>query len=337
MLTFLAESYLHDLDPFAIRITDSFGVRWYGLSYAAGFVIAWSLIEWLARTGRSPLAGRVGDLMFYVIAGVLIGGRVGYAAFYDPGLFIGFSSSFPFWDLLALNQGGMASHGGIIGVIIACMIFARRNQVSSLHLLDLVAFTCPAGLGLGRLANFVNGELWGRPLPDAMQDAPPWWSIKYPDEVFLWDPARPQDAERLLEIESLRGMLGGDTTFLSSVVDAARAGQEQVVTVLQPLLTAFYPSQIFQTVTDGPVLFGALVLVWLRPRKPGVVGAWFLIVYAALRLGTEAFRQPDAGVALLLGLSRGQVLSVAMLLAGLIGLAVATNRKVEPMCGLLPR
>jgi len=83
MFTTLAEAYLHDLDPYAIQITQSFGIRWYGLAYLAGFVIAWLFIRWMAKTKRSPLAASdAADLMFYVIAGVILGGRIGYAAFY---------------------------------------------------------------------------------------------------------------------------------------------------------------------------------------------------------------------------------------------------------------
>ena len=86
---FLAESYLHTLDPYVVQLTDGgFGIRWYGLAYVAGFLIAWSLIKWLANTGRSIVPpGKVADLMIYAIVGVLVGGRLGYAAFYDPSLF----------------------------------------------------------------------------------------------------------------------------------------------------------------------------------------------------------------------------------------------------------
>ncbi|MHC5005651.1 MAG: prolipoprotein diacylglyceryl transferase, partial [Planctomycetota bacterium] len=169
----VAESYVHQLDPFAIRFTESFGIRWYGLAYAAGFVIAWLFIRWFARTGRSPMSpNAVGDLMTWVIVGVLVGGRVGYALFYDPSLFVGFTSSPPWWDLLAINKGGMASHGGILGVIAVCLLYARRHGLSGLHLLDMGAVSCTGGLFLGRLANFVNAELWGRPLPPERQADP---------------------------------------------------------------------------------------------------------------------------------------------------------------------
>jgi phosphatidylglycerol:prolipoprotein diacylglycerol transferase len=339
MLTVLAESYLHRLDPFAIQFTENFGLRWYGLAYAVGFLIAWLFIRWMARSGRSPLTVQeAGDLMFYAIVGVLVGGRLGHVIFYGADgvpfkpLWT-FTEQFPYWDVLAIHRGGMASHGGMIGVILACLVFARRHKVTALHLVDLGGLTCTAGFFFGRLANFVNGELWGKALPASMQDDPPWWSVKYPEEIFLWDPTVPAEAARLEKLEQLYPLLGGESTFLENVVHAVKAGNEQVIEFLRPLLTAYYPSQIFQAATDGLLVAAILALIWLKPRKPGVIGCWYLIIYGALRIVTEVFRQPDQGVALLAGLSRGQVLSVLMVLAGIVLLWVCARRDVEPMAG----
>ena len=180
----LADSFLHRLDPFAIHFTPTFGVRWYGLAYAVGFLLAWWLVRWLVKTGRSTLSLRdVGDMMFAVILGVLIGGRLGYAILYEPHLFTDFFPRFPWWGLLAINHGGMASHGGMVGVILALTIFGRRRHIPVLHMLDLGALCSTIGLFLGRIANFINAELWGKPLPAAMQSNPPWWSIKYPMQI----------------------------------------------------------------------------------------------------------------------------------------------------------
>ena len=107
-------------------------------------------------------------------------------------------------------------------------------------------------------------------------------------------------------------------------------------TVVEPLLTAYYPSQIIQALTDGPILVAILALIWLRPRKPGVIGGTFLIAYGVMRIVTERYRQPDEGVALLFGaLSRGQVLSILMVLAGIAALILCQRRKVERISGLL--
>lgn len=328
----LAAAYIHRLDPFAIQFTETFGLRWYGLSYAVGFLVAWLIALWFARTKRSPISVvAAGDLMYYIIGGVLIGGRVGYAVFYQPSLF-GFSGDFPFWGLLAIWDGGMASHGGLIGVIVACSLFAARYRVPRLHLFDVAAVMCPPGLAFGRLANFVNGELWGRALPAVRQANPPWWSVKYPEEIALWRP--PADVNKLDQLETLRATIGGDATFVASVIDAVRDGNAQVTAVIQPLLTAYYPSQLLQALAEGPVLFFSLALIWLRPRKPGVIGAWWLLIYGVLRVLTETVREPDIGVALTFGLSRGQTLSAVMILAGAVILFLCARRKVEPMGGL---
>jgi phosphatidylglycerol:prolipoprotein diacylglycerol transferase len=341
MSTLLAEAYLHNLDPFAIQLTPTFGLRWYGLAYAVGFLIAWLFMRWMAKTGRSPLTtAQVGDLMFYAIAGVLVGGRLGHVIFYgQDGVpfkpLWTFTDQLPYWELLSIHKGGMSSHGGMIGVILACCIFARRAKVSSLHLVDLGALSCTAGFFFGRIANFINAELWGKPLPESMQANPPWWSVKYAEEIFLWDPAIPTDAEKIVAVEPLGAVVGGGPAFYERVAEAVRMGNEQVITTLQPLLTAYYPSQLFQSLTDGLLVAVLLVIVWLKPRKPGVVGSWYLIIYGVLRVATEVFRQPDEGVALLLGLSRGQVLSVLMAAAGVVCLMIASRRNVEPLGGFI--
>jgi phosphatidylglycerol:prolipoprotein diacylglycerol transferase len=339
MSALLAEAYLHRLDPFAIRFPAGWpldGLRWYGLSYLAGFAIAWLLLRWLSRSGRSLVAtGAVSDLMVYVVVGVLAGGRLGYCAFYDPGLLVHFESGFPWWGLLAIHRGGMASHGGMIGVIIALLLFARRHGYPPLHLLDLGAFAALPGLFLGRLANFVNGELPGEPLPASMQPNPPPWSVKYPDELTLQMLAgvRP----RLIELLQLEPGVQGEK-LLAEAAGALVSGDAQVVALLQPLLVARWPSQIFQALTDGPILMGFLAILWWRPRKPGVIGAWFLIAYGILRILTEIVRQPDPQVGqwstALGAISRGQVLSVVMSAAGAVMLLLCVRRDVPAIGGL---
>ena len=328
MLT-LAQSYLHALDPNAIQISDSFGIKWYGLSYLTGFVVGWCILRWLASTGRILLSvPQVTDFITYTVGGVLVGGRLGYCLFYDPSLLIDFSGNFPFWGVLAIHQGGMASHGGILGVIIAMCLFARSRRLPVLHLIDITAFLAPPGLFFGRLANFINGELWGKPLPGSMQQAPPWWSVKYPEEVH---------ALPLETLEQLTPHLGNPLapSLHQQVVVETYGGNQLLAQHLEPLLVARWPSQLFQALSDGPILLLVLVLVWLVPRKPGVIAGSFLIAYGILRIGTEVFREPDEGVALTLGLSRGQVLSILMLIAG--GLFILVGRKVgsERVGGLL--
>lgn len=345
----LAEAFLHNLDPFAIEFPASWtalkfvpqGIRWYGLSYIAGFILAWLLFNWLVKTKRTTLPSRdsVADLMFYIIIGVLVGGRLGYVLFYKPHLI---------WDppiigIFDLTGGGMASHGGMIGVAIACIIFAKRRGLSALHLCDLAVLAAPFGLSLGRFANFVNGELPGKVLPAAMQSYPassplvdpPWWGMKYPNEIYAWANHNLPD-ERILQVDQLRDIVKDDEYFYQNVVVALKEGNAQVVSAIEPLLTTYYPSQIIQAITDGPILILAMILIWLRPRKPGVVGGGFLIVYGMLRIFSELFREPDAGVALLFNaVSRGQLLSIFMIICGIVVVILSQRREVKPLGGLL--
>ena len=115
----------------------------------------------------------------------------------------------------------------------------------------------------------------------------------------------------------------------------AYAGNQPLAEHLEPLLVARWPSQLFQAFSDGPILLLVLVVIWLVPRRPGVIAGSFLIAYAILRIITELFREPDVGVSLTLGLSRGQVLSVLMLLAGALLLLLSMKLKSAPVGGLL--
>ena len=133
----LLHSYIHKLDPFAIQITETLGLRWYGLAYIGGFFTAWAAIRWMGRRNMTLLRpNRVGDFIFACVLGVLIGGRLGYVVFYDPSLLYSFTTDFPWWRVLAIQDGGMASHGGMIGVFAAMIIWGKKNKIPSLHLFD---------------------------------------------------------------------------------------------------------------------------------------------------------------------------------------------------------
>ena len=316
----LANSYIHNLDPFAIQFTDTFGLRWYGLAYISGFIFAWIAIKWLGskKCTQIPVC-RVGDFMFACVVGVLVGGRLGYCLFYDPSMFITFTAEFPWWKVLAIQDGGMASHGGILGVLFAVIVWGKKNKISILHLFDIGALFATPGLFFGRLANFINGELWGKSIPLEQQASPPWWSVKYPTEITeAWTVNPEVYTQQLGALEPLQLSVLSGTSFYNTVVIEAYAGNQEVIETIRPLLTAWYPSQLFQALAEGPILFLALFVIWWKPRKPGVIAGWFLVIYGALRIATETFRQPDEGVALLLGLSRGQVLSAVIILFGFI-------------------
>ncbi|NOE32405.1 MULTISPECIES: prolipoprotein diacylglyceryl transferase [unclassified Ruegeria] len=157
-----------DLSPelFSISLFGmEFALRWYALAYIAGILIAWRLaVVALRRPALWPAdtppmkPDQLEDLVTWIILGVILGGRLGFVLFYQPAYYL----SNPL-EILKVWQGGMAFHGGLLGVILASYLFARRHHIPTLSLGDLVAYTVPPGLLLGRLANFVNAELWGRP------------------------------------------------------------------------------------------------------------------------------------------------------------------------------
>ena len=153
-----------------------FSLRWYALAYIVGLVIGWKLIVMILKTPRlwpngAPMQPEaVERLLTWVILGVILGGRLGYVLFYDPAYFWANPGKIPFvW------QGGMSFHGGFLGVVVAGVLFCRREGIPMLTMADLMAIAAPAGLFLGRIANFINAELWGRPtsLP---------WGVAFPGD-----------------------------------------------------------------------------------------------------------------------------------------------------------
>lgn len=153
-----------DFDPVLVHI-GPIAIRWYALAYVAGILLGWRYVVHLARSprlwlGTAPTAtpAQIDDLVLWITLGIILGGRLGYMLFYDFPTMV----SQPL-EILKVWQGGMSFHGGLIGVSLAIILFARSNRINVLRLGDLVAPCAPIGLFFGRLANFVNGELWGRP------------------------------------------------------------------------------------------------------------------------------------------------------------------------------
>jgi phosphatidylglycerol:prolipoprotein diacylglycerol transferase len=145
------------IDPIALQI-GPIAVHWYGLMYLIGFALVWLLGRWRINHGKTDLTLRdLEDIIFYSVLGVVAGGRLGYVLFYKPAEYL----ANPI-EILYLWQGGMSFHGGLIGVIVVLMLFARKRGKTLLEIGDFVAPLIPLGLGAGRLGNFINGELWGR-------------------------------------------------------------------------------------------------------------------------------------------------------------------------------
>ena len=345
MPTLTLAAWLHDLSPYIVQFGGGFGLRWYGTAYAAGFVAAWLLLRRLSRRGLTPLSEqRITDAMFALCVGVVAGGRLGYVLFYEPNLLWTFSNSPPWWGLLQINKGGMASHGGMMGVLIACWSISRGPKaadgtrparVPMLHVMDLTAFAAPPGLFFGRLANFINGELLGRVVARPGEDSP-WWAVKFPQEMFsahapTLTPEQSTRLARLLDAHRL-GQEADAAAYdrvLHTLQSSSGTRATEIARELAPLVSARHPSQLYQAAAEGLVLFACMLPLWFRVRRPGVITAVFLIVYGALRIVTEFYRLPDAHLAVqrLMGLSRGQWLSVTMILAGVALLTFAPRLK----------
>jgi phosphatidylglycerol:prolipoprotein diacylglycerol transferase len=156
------------IDPVLIEI-GPFAIRWYALAYIVGLVLGWQYLRWLVRRpGWRLTVEDLDDLLIYITLGVVLGGRLGYVLFYRLGYYV----ENPL-EILAVWHGGMSFHGGMLGVILACWLFALRRERSFLEIADAIAAAAPIGLLFGRLANFINGELFGRP-----SDVP--WAMVFP-------------------------------------------------------------------------------------------------------------------------------------------------------------
>lgn len=253
-----------NLDPVIFRV-GPLAVRWYGLMYLLGFLASYFIIRALARRRNLALsADDLSDLLFYGVLGVVLGGRIGYTLFYNFTYYL----NHPL-QIFAVWEGGMSFHGGLLGVVIAILVFCLRRHLPTLLTGDIIVTAAPIGLGLGRLGNFINGELWGR-----VTTVP--WAMIFPG-----------------------------------------AG---------PLPR--HPSQLYEAMLEGPVLF--VLLWWLHRRRvsAGIPFFCFFLGYGAIRFFVEFFRQPDAQLGFLWGgATMGQLLSLPMIVLGLSGIVVILWRK----------
>lgn len=249
-----------EFDPVAVKL-GPIAIHWYGLTY----LVAFGLFLWLASLRvRKPQFAAAGwtrrdveDLLFYGVLGVVIGGRLGYALFYKTDYYL----ANPL-EILAVWKGGMAFHGGLLGVGAAMALFAWRRKRPVLQVFDLIAPCVPLGLASGRIGNFINGELWGRAADPSLP-----WAMLFPN-----------------------------------------AGN-----------VPRHPSQIYQFLLEGVLLF---VLLWWyasQPRARGQVTGAFIAGYGVFRFIAEYFREPDDFLGLLaLNMSMGQWLCVPMILGGAV-------------------
>ncbi len=266
----ISRMLLHpNFDPVAIAV-GPVEVHWYGLMYLFAFALGW----WLGRirtrdAWRGWSRDNVGDVLFYVALGVVVGGRLGYMLFYDFERLLAHPLSvFMIW------RGGMSFHGGLLGVMVAMWWFARSHGRGFFEVADFIAPLVPLGLAAGRLGNFINGRLWGTP-----SDLP--WAMVFHDP---------------------------------------RAGG-----------VPRHPSQLYEALLEGVVLFAVLWWFTRRPRPVMAASGVFLIGYGLARTLVELVRVPDAHLGYLAfgWVTMGQVLTLPMIAAG-IALAVMASIRREP-------
>lgn len=270
--------FLHHFDPFIVEFANGVGLRWYGLAYVLGFLLGYWMYRSLSKKGLNEVPpDQVADFITWAaIFGVMLGGRLGWIIFYG-------------WrdvlenplNALKVWEGGMSSHGGILGLVLFTLYYARRHRISWTSIGDSLVVAAPIGIFLVRCANFINGELWGK-----RANVP--WAVQFPTEIPSSD--RPN-------IHAIR---------------TDPAVQDWLREVLPPR----HPSQIYEALLEGALLFLVLWILRTRFRVPrGVITGVFFILYAALRIIGEIFREPDPAWAV--GrLSPGQFLSLFLFAIG---------------------
>jgi phosphatidylglycerol---prolipoprotein diacylglyceryl transferase len=273
------------IDPVAVSL-GPFAIRWYALAYIAGLVIGWRYCLRLANHPPNLVRQRdVDDFLVWATLGVVLGGRLGYVLFYNAAYYF----AHPL-QALYVWHGGMSFHGGAIGVTLAIFLFTRARGVRIFAFADIIVQALPIGLFFGRIANFINGELWGR-----MTDVS--WAIIYPGGAV---PAS-QVPPNLLGLCPSVTLADGSAGF-----NCPR-----------------HPSELYEAACEGILLF--LLLLYFEHRgtrrRPGVETGVFLIGYAIARTSGELFRQPDVQLGFLFylggfGVTMGMLLSIPVLLAG---------------------
>lgn len=313
-------------------------LRWYGLMYVLAFVFGYFVFRWLQKTGYLRI--KTEDVTNIIVTGVLgtfLGGRLGYLFFYqfdrlflgDGGLTVGerIAMVFKVWE------GGMSFHGGVFGVGLAVLIYARVKKHGFWNIIDGAVHIVPLGVALVRIGNFINGELYGRAITDdsgnpiTAPDKLPWYAMKFPTDHHT--PGAQLELQRAMQ-ERYAADNPGATTIPDSAlqVPPVDPGAWEQASHFFP---GRYPSQLVQFAFEGVLVFIAIWLLRRKLKRPGLLGAVFLMLYAVFRIPAELIRQPDSqvdparaaelgGTAAFLssiGMTMGQFLSVVIFVTGL--------------------
>jgi len=292
----MGEFYLHRFSPFLIEFGSGsgVGVRWYGLSYVLSFLLANWLLVRLARRGLAPIAPeKVGDFITWgALFGVLLGGRLGFVLLYDFPHLLNEPLS-----ILRVWEGGMASHGGILGLVFYTLYYARTHRLSWTGIGDALVCVAPPGIFLVRIANFINGELYGRETRVS-------WAVQFPTEI--------RESPALLEGTPYANLQ--PDLLLEQLREGTALDPAGLESALRIVLPPRHPSQIYEALLEGALLFGILWTLKTRFRLPtGVVTGAFFVFYALLRIAGEQLRQPED---FNFGMPRGVFLSLFLILLG---------------------
>lgn len=331
-------------DPVLLDLPGPIDIRWYGLMYVVGFVAAQWILVRLARAGFFPVRPEVApDLIFYCVFGVMLGGRCGYALFYDQSLLDP-------REFAQVWKGGLAFHGGLMGVAVALVLFCRRHKVRWLETADACALAVTPGIFAVRFANFINGELYGRV---TSKDTP--FAMQFPTDPqaqrLFGLPSGLTMRDRELCIQAAFGRrpfaeiapdlsptdaLGRpiDWAAMAPRLDWAKVGADTLPNG-DPTVPFRHPSQLYEGIGEGLVLGVVLAALYFatrhRPWRRGAYAATFLFGYAAIRWSLELVRQPDdhLGPDVFLGMTMGQTLSVGLMVFG-AGILLASRRRAAP-------
>lgn len=267
-------------DPIIAHIAGPLSINWYGFTYLLAFIAAFGLAFYRTKKRDDWHSDMVSDLVFYGALGVMLGGRIGYVLFYQFDKFL----ENPMY-LVKAWEGGMSFHGGFLGVMFAMIFFAFKYKKSAFETFDFIVPCVPTGLMFGRIGNYINGELWGR-----VSDGGYRWLMGFPQ-------AHQFDAQLLASNPALQNL----------------ATQFNGMSLLPR-----HPSQLYQAVCEGLLLF--ILLWWFsnKPRPRYAVTAMFLLGYAVARFMVEFFRQPDFDQSLWFGwMTKGQLLTIPMFFVGI--------------------
>ena len=328
-------AYVHDLDPVLFSLTETLKVRWYGLAYLAGFIAAWWLLKKDGREKPSPCPSRQSLRLSWPMA-------ASSASFWEVVSATSSSTCSPRWPVAAqiaadpltiikVWDGGMSSHGGIFGLTVYAWFYARRTKVSWAALGDAIVCVAPLGVFFGRMANYINGELFGHTAKTSLP-----WLVKFPGALFNRNCPESADASSAMRaaIEASTGQprealeqayatgFGGE-----QALTAAIRSSDSVKAAVEPFLLNRHPSQVYEGLLEGLLLF--ILLTTLRFRYPklptGLLTGLFFLLYALGRIFVEQFRVPDSAMVGIF--TKGQFYSLFFIIIGVAFLLWSLRKK----------